>query len=321
MSLDNQRNLKLAIHRDPLFLAVAERCRRRDERVGAGVSRPADRRRLAPPARLHDADLSAARPASRRSAHPAADGSGFSASIVDVVALRRQQPRAAARRRVARSCSTCRRSRRPRRPRSGTTSSRRSRSHLGLPAGTIKTYVLVEQLEACFQLMEIRAALGPRFVGFNTGRWDYINSVSDAMAWDRDVRQPEHRRDHDDLRLHAALRGSRAPRGQHARSARPHRALAGRHGAEHSRRAPPPASPPAWHAPWPAPSASSAKAPAASGSPTGRWSTSSDRSGRRSAQDNQLGRDVSAAHLHGEDGATADARSSRRRARSAARAI
>ena len=32
--------------------------------------------------------------------------------------------------------------------------------------------------------MEIRAALGARFVGFNTGRWDYINSVSDAMAWD-----------------------------------------------------------------------------------------------------------------------------------------
>ncbi len=56
--------------------------------------------------------------------------------------------------------------------------------HLSLPVGTIKAYVLVEQVEACFQLMEIRAALGPRFVGFNTGRWDYINSVSDAMAWD-----------------------------------------------------------------------------------------------------------------------------------------
>jgi malate synthase len=56
--------------------------------------------------------------------------------------------------------------------------------HQSLPVGTIKTYVLVEQIEACFQLMEIRAALGPRFVGFNTGRWDYINSVSDAMAWD-----------------------------------------------------------------------------------------------------------------------------------------
>lgn len=57
-------------------------------------------------------------------------------------------------------------------------------AHLGLGAGSVKTYVLVEQLEACFQLMEIRAVLAPRFVGFNTGRWDYINSVSDAMAWD-----------------------------------------------------------------------------------------------------------------------------------------
>jgi malate synthase len=56
--------------------------------------------------------------------------------------------------------------------------------HLGLALGTIKVYVLVEQLEATFQLMEIRAALGKHFVGFNTGRWDYINSVSDAMAWD-----------------------------------------------------------------------------------------------------------------------------------------
>ena len=32
--------------------------------------------------------------------------------------------------------------------------------------------------------------LGPRFVGFNTGRWDYINSVSDAVAWDADFRNP-----------------------------------------------------------------------------------------------------------------------------------
>ncbi|MBI3893186.1 MAG: malate synthase [Candidatus Wallbacteria bacterium] len=55
---------------------------------------------------------------------------------------------------------------------------------LGLQPGAIKVYVLVEQVEACFQLMEIRAALGAHFVGFNTGRWDYINSVSDAAAWD-----------------------------------------------------------------------------------------------------------------------------------------
>lgn len=56
--------------------------------------------------------------------------------------------------------------------------------YLKLPVGTIKVYVLIEQLEATYQLMEIRAALGKHFVGFNTGRWDYINSVSDAMAWE-----------------------------------------------------------------------------------------------------------------------------------------
>ena len=56
--------------------------------------------------------------------------------------------------------------------------------HEGLEVGTIKAYVLVEQLEATFQLMEIRAALAPHFVGFNTGRWDYIHSVADAFAWD-----------------------------------------------------------------------------------------------------------------------------------------
>src|SRR5204862_1849020 len=48
----------------------------------------------------------------------------------------------------------------------------------------------VEQLEASFQLMEIRAALGAHFVGFNTGRWDYINSVADAMTWDKGFVNP-----------------------------------------------------------------------------------------------------------------------------------
>jgi malate synthase len=62
--------------------------------------------------------------------------------------------------------------------------------HIGLPGGAIKAYVLVEQLEASYQLMEIRAALASRFVGFNTGRWDYINSVSDAMAWDPEFVNP-----------------------------------------------------------------------------------------------------------------------------------
>jgi len=62
--------------------------------------------------------------------------------------------------------------------------------HIGLPEGTIKVYVLIEQLEETFQLMEIRAVLGKHFAGFNTGRWDYINSVSDAMAWDKDFVNP-----------------------------------------------------------------------------------------------------------------------------------
>jgi malate synthase len=62
--------------------------------------------------------------------------------------------------------------------------------HLGLEEGTIKVYVLVEQLEQTFQLMEIRAALGRHFVGFNTGRWDYINSVSDANCWDPEFINP-----------------------------------------------------------------------------------------------------------------------------------
>ena len=50
--------------------------------------------------------------------------------------------------------------------------------------------MLVEQLEATYQLMEIRAALGLHFVGFNTGRWDYINSVADAMAGHEDFINP-----------------------------------------------------------------------------------------------------------------------------------
>jgi malate synthase len=63
--------------------------------------------------------------------------------------------------------------------------------HLEIPVGTVKVYVLVEQLEATHQLMEIRAALGKHFVGYNTGRWDYINSVADAMSWDTGFVNPD----------------------------------------------------------------------------------------------------------------------------------
>ena len=84
MSLDNQRNLKLAIHRDPMFLQRRRAGRRRDEPVGARLLRPADRRRLAAAARLHDEDLprrAACTSTTATSATPTARG--FSASIVD----------------------------------------------------------------------------------------------------------------------------------------------------------------------------------------------------------------------------------------------
>ena len=156
--------------------------------------------------------------------------------------------------------------------------------HAGLPPGAIKTYVLVEQIEACFQLMEIRAALGAalrrlqhRPLGLHQQR-----VRRDGLGWR--LRQPEHRRDHDDLRLHAELRGPRPPRRQHAGSARALRALAGRDGTEHPGRLGRRRRGRHEDARSPAPSANSARAPAASGSPTGRWSTSSGPSGSAPAR-------------------------------------
>jgi malate synthase len=183
MSLDNQRNLKLAIHRDAVFLKVAEQ-------VAAEMNRWAEeffgrpivadwRRQLDFTTKifrargLHLDD--------RHIRH--ADGRGFSASIADAglfVVNNHRRLRESGASLVLYL------------PKIQTAEEAAFwhdlllalEGHLSLPAAAIKTYVLVEQVEACFQLMEIRAALGPRFVGFNTGRWDYINSVSDAMAWD-----------------------------------------------------------------------------------------------------------------------------------------
>jgi malate synthase len=183
MSLDNQRNLKLAIQRDAVFLRAAEQVAAEMNRWAEGfLGKPtiADWRRqldfttkIFRPRGLHLDD--------RHLRH--ADGGSFSASIADVTlyvvnnheALRRAGssivlylPKIQTAEEAALWNDIL----------SGL------EAHLGLTTGEIKTYVLVEQIEACFQLMEIRAALRSRFVGFNTGRWDYINSVADAMAWD-----------------------------------------------------------------------------------------------------------------------------------------
>jgi malate synthase len=183
MSLDNQRNLKLAIRHDPVFLRVAEQVAVEMNTWARGfLGRPivADwKTQLAFTTKifrargLHLDDRHVRR----------ADGEGFSASIVDLalyvvnngpvlraagstIALYLPKIQTAEEAALWNDILSA------------------LERHLQLAVGTIKVYVLVEQLEAVFQLMEIRAALGVHFVGFNTGRWDYINSVSDAMAWD-----------------------------------------------------------------------------------------------------------------------------------------
>jgi malate synthase len=183
MSLDNQRNLKLAIAGDPLFMRVAQEVAAEMNDWGRGFfQRPIIddwRRQLDFTTRIFRA-----RGLHLDDRHIRLEGGvGLSASIVDAAlyvvnnhARLRQDGRsvvlylpkiqtaeeAALWNQVLATLE----------------------QHLALPAAAIKTYVLVEQIEAAFQLMEIRAALGRRFVGYNTGRWDYINSVSDAMAWD-----------------------------------------------------------------------------------------------------------------------------------------
>jgi malate synthase len=182
MSLDNQRNLKLAIHRDAVFMKAAEGVAAEMNAWSQGFfGRPivVDWRaqldfttKIFRARGLHLDDRHV-----RRS-----DGAGFSASIVDLILYVMNNQR-----RLRDSGSSVVLYL----PKIQTAEEAALwhdimaalEDHLALRVGTIKTYVLVEQLEAVFQLMEIRAALGPRFVGFNTGRWDYINSVSDAMAW------------------------------------------------------------------------------------------------------------------------------------------
>ena len=136
MSLDNQRNLKLAIAQDPVFLKVAEQVAAEMNAWARGFfGRPIiDDWRAA--ARLHDQDLPAARAAPRRSACPPGRRHGFLRVDRRPGALRRQQPRAARGSPAPRSSSTCRRSRPPRKRRSGIACWTALEQHLSLPAGS-----------------------------------------------------------------------------------------------------------------------------------------------------------------------------------------
>jgi malate synthase len=183
MSLDNQRNLRLAIARDPRFLRVAEEVAAEMNRWSQGFfGRPivADWRKQLD----FTTTIFRARGLHLDDRHVRElDGAGFSASIVDV-ALYMVNNHQRLRDSEASIVLYL--------PKIQTAEEAAwwndllaaLEQHVGLSIGTIKAYVLVEQIEASFQLMEIRAALGRHFVGFNTGRWDYINSVADAMAWD-----------------------------------------------------------------------------------------------------------------------------------------
>jgi malate synthase len=189
MSLDNQRNLKLAIDKDPLFLKIAEQV---SEEMNAWAKEFFGREIIKNWREQLDFTTKIVR---ARGLHlddrhiRDHNGRGFSAAIVDMVLYvvnnYRQLQKAGSsivlylpKIQTAEEAALW------------NEMLATLEAHLGLSAGTIKVYVLVEQLEATFQLMEIRAALGTHFVGYNTGRWDYINSVADAMAWDHDFINP-----------------------------------------------------------------------------------------------------------------------------------
>src|SRR5688572_11914096 len=189
MSLDNQRNLKLAIHRDPMFMKVAEQVAGEMNKWAQGFfGRPTISdwvkqldftTKIFRARGLHLDD--------RHIRH--ANGGSFSATIADATLFivnnyKRLRETGASLALYMPKIQTAEEA-----ALWGDILSALEQ-HLNLPDGSIKGYVLVEQIEACFQLMEIRAALGKHFIGFNTGRWDYINSVSDAMAWDKEFLNP-----------------------------------------------------------------------------------------------------------------------------------
>jgi malate synthase len=183
MSLDNQRNLRLAIEKDPLFMRVAESVAKEMNEWAQGFF---GRTIIADWRRQLDFTTKIFR---SRGLHlddrhvREKSGTGFSASIVDTVLYVANNHRSLT---SAGSSIVLYLPKIQTAEEAGLWSDifDALERHLGLPQGKIKVYVLVEQIEATFQLMEIRAALGRHFVGFNTGRWDYINSVADAMAWD-----------------------------------------------------------------------------------------------------------------------------------------
>lgn len=183
MSLDNQRNLKLAIHKDPIFLKAAGQVAQEMNRWSQSFF---GRDTITNWEQQLDftTKIFRARGLHLDDRHIRdADGVALAASIVDLTLYVVNNYKALQR---AGSSIVLYLPKIQTAEEAGVWNELLTQleKHLGLAVGTIRVYVLVEQLEATHQLMEIRAVLGKHFVGYNTGRWDYINSVSDAMAWD-----------------------------------------------------------------------------------------------------------------------------------------
>lgn len=189
MSLDNQRNLKLAIHKDPLFLTVAARV---SEEINWWSTSFLGRDIITDWEKQLDftTKIFRARGLHLDDRHVRdADGVAMAASLVDATLYVVNNYKAL---QQAGSSIVLYLPKIQTAEEAGVWSALLDalETQIGLDSGTVKVYVLVEQLEATHQLMEIRAALGKHFVGYNTGRWDYINSVSDAMAWDKTFINP-----------------------------------------------------------------------------------------------------------------------------------
>ena len=195
------------------------RRRQRDERLGEGILRTRDDCRLAEAARLHDQDLPRPRPAPGRSSRaPHQRRELLRLDRRPGAVCREQSAAAPAVRRLRRVVSA----EDPDGGRSGAVERHDDgpraapgpdrRHDQGLRAGRADRGVLPVDGDsrragpALHRLQHRPLGLHQQRVG------------CDGVG--AGVRQPEHRRHHHDLRLHADLRGPRAPRGEHAGRAR-----------------------------------------------------------------------------------------------------
>jgi malate synthase len=199
MSLDNQRNLKLAVHRDAVFLKVAADVAGEMNRWAKGFfgrETIADWKqqlgfttKIFRARGLHLDD--------RHIRHTT--GEGFSASIVDAALFVVNNHKA-----------------------------------LGEPGASLVLYLpKIQTAEEAALWHDILSGLESHLGLPQHGPVGIYQQRVGRDGLGSRVHQPQHRRDHDDVRVHAELRGPRAPRRQHAGSARTVRVVARRHGAEH----------------------------------------------------------------------------------------